>query len=290
MRPAWSAPHKVGICIEGSVDPFGELEVFDAVQGLHSTLQAAELLGIPQSSVSRRYRQFATMLRLDLSRQAGRYEVIRGDCILNQLRQLAQRFRFLHHLNRWAPHPALAGWLQQPGQQAIGRRLDLPLNHWGDWLEQRLLDQVLDCQLSQAVEGGGGALPLQLVVRSPQTTTGRQRPQLALGDWATLDGLAELASSRGWTLATPHDSGGPVAHLEAQPGSSAADAFPLALSWRYGPSCQQLDGKAALRLREFETLFAYAFGFHSDPHQPAPAARPDSNLDLDLDLALLTPR
>ncbi|MFZ9462952.1 MAG: LysR family transcriptional regulator [Vulcanococcus sp.] len=53
--------------------PFDDLTAFDLVAALGNTTDAARLLGISQSAVSRRYRQFASHYRIVPSEKVGRY-------------------------------------------------------------------------------------------------------------------------------------------------------------------------------------------------------------------------
>ena len=251
------------------MDPFADLLVFDAVQGLNSTLQAAALLNLPQSSISRRYRQFAQGLKLQLSRQAGSYQVVQGQCILQQMRQLAQRFRFLHHLNRWTVHPALAAWVHQATQELPGQWLPLPQQHWDRWLNQQLLDQVLDCRLGNhsAITNQPDAIHLALVA----DPAAAQAKTLVLGDWSTVDGLEAALKASGWRVASSASQQESLRALPARsPLSQAHTVAELVLHWRYGAMLDELDPLADTQRQQFERLMAVALGSGAGAAAPRP--------------------
>ncbi|MFM2174264.1 MAG: hypothetical protein RLZZ54_2191 [Cyanobacteriota bacterium] len=246
------------------MDLLADLLVFDAVQGLESTLDAAALLQTPQSSVSRRYRQFAQGLRLQLSRQSGSYKVVQGQCVLQQMRQFAQRFRFLHQLNRWAVHPALSTWVNQTVQDLPGLRLPLEPDHWERWLDQRLIDQVLDCRLLNSSEPLPATSHLHLTLVADPAAV--ETHTLILGEWSTVEGLETAVQAAGWTVAPPHAASVsnqatliavPSQQPLAQTGPSVVE---LVLQWRYGPMLQQLDPLADTQRQQFERLIAMALG------------------------------
>lgn len=76
--------------------PFDDLTAFDLVAALGNTTDAARLLGISQSAVSRRYRQFASHYRIVPSEKVGRYCLTSLHSPLAELRAAARRFRLLH--------------------------------------------------------------------------------------------------------------------------------------------------------------------------------------------------
>lgn len=76
--------------------PFDDLTAFDLVATLGNTTDAARLLGISQSAVSRRYRQFASLYRIVPSEKVGRYCLTSLHSPLAELRAAARRFRLLH--------------------------------------------------------------------------------------------------------------------------------------------------------------------------------------------------
>lgn len=256
------------------LDPFADLLVFDAVQGLNSTLQASSLLNLPQSSVSRRYRQFAQGLKLELSRHSGRYRVIRGQCVLQQMRQLAQRFRFLHQLNRWAVHPALADWINQGLRDLPSKPLQLGQEHWDNWLNDGLIDQVLECKLldSQTAPPKPTGLVLNLVTDPLRAKT----EGLILGDWVSVAQLETAVRNQGFQVVLPHQPAKPFqATLQACPASTSFERLlpdtkkvaEVVLHWRYGPSNELLDPYAQEQGQQFERLVALAL-LHQVPSRP----------------------
>lgn len=245
----------------GRMDLLPDLLVFDAVQGLESTLRAADLLNLPQSSVSRRYRQFSQSLRLELSDKYGSYKVMKGQCLLQEVRQVAQRFRYLHHMNRWAPHPALHAWIKQHSPALPGLLLPLPLNAWDDWLDQQLIDQVVDCKLQGFLDTPRPSSCLTLVLLATAEST--QSGALDLGDWITVDGLEQRVQAEGWRL-TAHSE--PMnttmdplivvseRDLPAAEQRGAKKVAELVISCRYIRTERQLDPLASSQRQQFENL------------------------------------
>ena len=209
------------------LDLHRDLVVFDAVEALQSTQLAASVLELPQSSVSRRYRAFASDLCLGLSPQSRAYSLKSGHGFLRELRDLAQKFRILNLFCRWAAHPALIDWLSPASSALPGRWIpQLSPSDWPTWLEERYVDQVLTCQLLDP----SLITPAQLDNRSPFKTDSGQLRQLMLlkppssdvaggvqlGSWAALDGLADRLSALGHKVAPPIPSRGGAA---ANPGA-----------------------------------------------------------------------
>jgi hypothetical protein len=77
-------------------DPFGELTIFDLTAAIGNTTEVANLLGISQSAVSRKYRQFTSLYRIVPSQKLGRYCLTSTQSPLEELRAAARRFRLLH--------------------------------------------------------------------------------------------------------------------------------------------------------------------------------------------------
>lgn len=201
------------------LDLHRDLVVFDAVEALQSTQLAAAVLELPQSSVSRRYRAFASDLCLGLSPQSRAYNLKSGHGLLSELRGLAQKFRVLNLFCRWAAHPALIDALSPASTALPGRWIpQLSPNDWPSWLENRYLDQVLTCQVLDP----NPSVQALLEQRSPfRTDSGRLRhlmllspptPELAgairLGSWAALDGLADGLSALGFEVKAPSSTPG----------------------------------------------------------------------------------
>lgn len=267
---------------------FADLLVFDSVEGLNSTLKASELLAIPQSSVSRRYRQFANILRLQISRQSGSYQVIQGKSLLQQVRQLAQQFRYLHQLNRWAVHPAIEQLTSQASAQLPGQLLKLPQEYWEDWLDQRLIDQILDCRIVASEIPEPTEIHLALVLDPAQAT----QQTVFLGDWHSVDGIEDAVRAAGWKIAANNRSSETVATLKVVPAQQAFVAdkpnhqivAELALHWSYGHSSQQLDQLAETERQQFERLLVQCLCAE-------PAERAQNNVSLaDLNFRELTLR
>lgn len=83
-------------------DPWAELALFDWVLACGTTSRASLVLGIPQSSVSRRFRAFCASHRLDVRRSAGRFRLFRDDDYIQALRRVARSYRFRSASGNWA--------------------------------------------------------------------------------------------------------------------------------------------------------------------------------------------
>lgn len=119
-----------------------ELEVLDYLELFNSTVMTSSLLGMSQSTCSRRYRSFSERFDLGFDRVNHRYLASRNLDVLQHLRQAAQRLRI-----RNARARAVRGWqlgaLPLPSLSSLGVELDCrPMNSWTvlSMLEQRLLD------------------------------------------------------------------------------------------------------------------------------------------------------
>lgn len=105
------------------MEPIRDLIVFDWVLASGSTQAAAELLGLPQSSVSRRYRALANQFSIPVRRQGGELFISGSDHTCRLLRELCQHYRFEHHLYRWSWQPQLRHLLPQAGRVGEGARI-----------------------------------------------------------------------------------------------------------------------------------------------------------------------
>jgi len=125
------------------------LDVLDHLQLYGTTVKVAELLGLSQSSCSRRYRSLSEMLELGLDRTEDGYVPHQNVDVLNSLRQAAQKLRVRRALLRCSP-----AWQAQSMALPAGfRRLDLPsmaTSQALSLLEERLVDVwfggLLECQ------------------------------------------------------------------------------------------------------------------------------------------------
>ena len=111
------------------MEPIHDLLVFDWVLALGSTKDAAELLGLPQSSVSRRYRALAERFGISMRRKHGELFVSDSGTTLRLLRELSQHFRIEKQVYRWCWQPELLPLLQQLGHIGAGStflKLDPP--------------------------------------------------------------------------------------------------------------------------------------------------------------------
>jgi DNA-binding transcriptional LysR family regulator len=122
-----------------------DLEVLDYLELFNSTVEAAKLLGIAQSSCSRRYRSFSQRYGIGFDRIAERYSASSNLDILACLRQACQKLR----IRQGCPRLTI-GWqlgdLPIPELQEAGVVLPIrPMNSLRllSLLEQRLLDVAL---------------------------------------------------------------------------------------------------------------------------------------------------
>jgi hypothetical protein len=177
---------------------------------------------------------------------------------LKQVRQLAQRFRFLHQLNRWTMHPALEPWLKQHAGQLPGQQLRLPQEHWEGWLNQRFIDQILDCRILNGEIPHQTEIHLALVLDPAPAS----QNSVFLGDWSSVDGLEDAVRAAGWMIAANQPTSETAGTLKALPAQQAFSASKpthlvvaeVALHWRYGPLIQQLDPLAETERQQFERL------------------------------------
>lgn len=122
-----------------------DLEVLDYLELFNSTVESAKILGISQSSCSRRYRSFSERFGIGFDRIADRYQATANFDVLNSLRQASQKIR-VRQL-----HPRIVvGWqlgnLSLPALEQVGVMMPIrPMNSWRllSMLEQRLVDVAL---------------------------------------------------------------------------------------------------------------------------------------------------
>ena len=119
-----------------------DLEVLDYLELFNSTVESARMLGISQSSCSRRYRSFSERYGIGFDRIADRYQATANFDVLGSLRQASQKLR----VRQGSPRISV-GWqlgdLAIPGLNEAGHVLPIrPMNSWRllSLLEQRLVD------------------------------------------------------------------------------------------------------------------------------------------------------
>lgn len=84
------------------MNPFLDFFIFDWVLLTGSTTSAADCLCIPQSTVSRRFRTFASQHHIEVRRHGNSYLILAGAEYVNQMRSLFARFRNLTGQYTWA--------------------------------------------------------------------------------------------------------------------------------------------------------------------------------------------
>jgi hypothetical protein len=122
-----------------------DLEILDYLELFNSTIESSKLLGISQSSCSRRYRSFSNRFGVGFDRIADRYKATSNHDVLASLRQAAQKLRARQGRPRIS-----VGWqlgnLAIPALDDAGLVLPVrPMNSWRllSLLEQRLIDIAL---------------------------------------------------------------------------------------------------------------------------------------------------
>lgn len=122
-----------------------DLDVLDFLELFNSTVESARLLGISQSSCSRRYRSFSERFGIGFDRIADRYQATANVDVLTCLRQASQKLRVRHGRLRFC-----LGWqlgnFHLAGLQDFAQLLPIrPMNSWHllSLLEQRLVDVAL---------------------------------------------------------------------------------------------------------------------------------------------------
>lgn len=143
MLSASLACFLLGVVLEESL--VSDLEVVDYLELFNSTVEAARILGISQSSCSRRYRAFSGRYGLNFDRIADRYQAANNFDVLASLRQASQKLRVRQGCPRICVGWQLGG-LEIPELREVGVVLPLrPMNIWRlvSLLEQRLVDMAL---------------------------------------------------------------------------------------------------------------------------------------------------
>jgi DNA-binding transcriptional LysR family regulator len=91
------------------------LDVLDHLQLYGSTVKVAEILGLSQSSCSRRYRALSELLDLGVDRSEGGYEPLQNTDVLADMRQVAQKLRVRRSLLRCSLAWQVEGLPMPPG-------------------------------------------------------------------------------------------------------------------------------------------------------------------------------
>jgi hypothetical protein len=125
------------------------LDVLDHLQLYGSTVKVADLMGLSQSSCSRRYRALSDLFDLGVDRSDGGYEPRQNIDVLTDMRQVAQKLRVRRSILRCS-----MAWQARALSLPTGfRLLDLPSMATAQALsvlEQRLVDVwvggLLECQ------------------------------------------------------------------------------------------------------------------------------------------------
>ena len=94
-----------------------DLDVLDHLELFNSTVKVAELLGISQSSCSRRYRCLSSDLELDFDRVDGAYQAGSNRDVLQLLRQASQCLRARRGQHRYCIGMPFAELLSNPGPE-----------------------------------------------------------------------------------------------------------------------------------------------------------------------------
>ena len=121
----------------------GDLDVLDSLELFQSTIFAAEVLGISQSSCSRRYRSFSEQFDFGFDRVDGLYRPTRNFDMLAALRQAAQKRRVRQGSFRYGIGWQMEGLIDEQGQELAGDRLSVrTMDSWRvlSMLENRLID------------------------------------------------------------------------------------------------------------------------------------------------------
>jgi hypothetical protein len=119
-----------------------DLEVIDFLELFNSTVKSADLLGISQSSCSRRYRSFSENFGIGFDRTSDCYRASSNFDVLSNLRQASQKLRIRHKQPR-----ITIGWslgnIPMTNFSDMGNVLPMrPMSSWRmlSLLEQRLVD------------------------------------------------------------------------------------------------------------------------------------------------------
>ena len=168
------------------------------------TVQASSLLGVPQSSISRRARSFANLSCLKISRKRQGYVISGGMDFFFELQAVARKYRYLNLASRWSIHPGLNGVGGFQSGNLPGQFYQLAEEFLGDSLSFGLIDQFLDAKFIPScspplplglIQGEG--FRMALVVKHGQDN---QPPTLALGSLSKIQGLDSSLSLSGWSI------------------------------------------------------------------------------------------
>ncbi len=130
-----------------------DLDVLDHLELFNSTVKVAELLGISQSSCSRRYRCLSSDLELDFDRVDGAYQAGSNRDVLQLLRQASQCLRARRGQHRYCIGMPFAELLSNPGPELTA---PLPLCLTDSWRMLSLLDgRMVDLWLGGLLEFSG---------------------------------------------------------------------------------------------------------------------------------------
>lgn len=237
------------------MEPIRDQIVFDWVLALGSTNDAAALLDLPQSSVSRRYRALAQQFALSTRRHRGILALTGDEALYRKLRELSQIFRLQKHRYRWSWQPALRDLLNDIGQVGDSS-VYLPLTdeQWEqrhDHHDVRILDTWWEvCSPSDADFAGVMPVPLQLRLPKQHKPADLLLPLSALAKrWPLSISHPDLSSHLWEALAVDglqrQGSNGGSEAMELVLGRGGAGCVPLPAvlhaGWRLPPA---LDGVA----------------------------------------------
>ena len=238
------------------MEPIRDLIVFDWVLATGSTQAAAQLLGLPQSSVSRRYRALANQFSIPVRRQGGELFASGADHTCRLLRELSQHYRFEHHLYRWSWQPALLQLLPLAGRIGEGGRiLNLTEELWQQrqiFLSSGILDACFEIRNDSSVSWLGAVnlgLNLQIPAGHPLLSEPSQKWLELSRQWpiscAALpvpESLASALHEDGYQLlpGTERRNRSGHAPLSLHPGPASGDhslnlPYRLEAAWRVAP-------------------------------------------------------
>ena len=246
---------------------FVDQVALEAVLVAGGTTEAAAVLNIPQSSISRRARNFATLSKLTLTRRRKGYAIEGGKDFFFELQNVARRFRYLGLTNRWSVHPGLAAFDAFRGPVLPGQRLALPEVLIEESLSFGLIDQFL---VARFIPPTSPSLELGIIPRIglrlaiiAQSDIGEKRPALVLDTLSEIGELKEYLCASGWSIA----SGGTPGHacnlkLCAEPPFNVHPKSQkvwlvgfLELAWKYPTARQPLADWERENIAQFEPLF-----------------------------------
>jgi hypothetical protein len=166
-----------------------DLDLLDHLELLNSTVKVGELLGLSQSSCSRRYRAFSEAIDLDFDRVDGAYAPQRNLDVLAALREAAQKLRVrrsqlrvhagwqispISWPERWRPLPLTTMSTAEVLSRLDGRLLDLWLG--GIFECQPLLPAALEVLGPQRLSLGQSLLCVPLLRWKPVVVAHRRHP------------------------------------------------------------------------------------------------------------------